>query len=206
MSIFSKIVMFSLVAIFLFGCKTKPRPIAAQTVTKGISPHPGWVDSKNSYKNNQNQSDKVSSYSKGGTLGDPSWANEVIPLEKRDNTTVIGGDDEIDNVLPPIYFGFDQVAVTSSERKKIDQTAQYLKENPIYRLRIEGNCDWRGTSQYNLALGDRRANSIKDYLQLLEISPTRIDTLSNGDQFSTTNGTEEEMNKDRRADLVIMPN
>lgn len=100
MSIFSKIVMFSLVAIFLFGCKTKPRPIAAQTVTKGISPHPGWVDSKNSYKNNQNQSDKVSSYSKGGTLGDPSWANEVIPLEKRDNTTVIGGDDEIDNVLP----------------------------------------------------------------------------------------------------------
>lgn len=217
MSIFSKTITLSLLlSLLLFsGCKTKPDPIPPQTLTSGINPHPGWVDSKGYYKGTKatTTSDNVSPYGKGGTLGDPSWANEntdIIPfnqetvLETRETTIVIDESKELDNVLPPIYFGFDQAAVSSSERKKIDQAAEYLKANPSYRLRIEGNCDWRGTSQYNLALGDRRASSIKDYLQLLEIEPSRIDVLSNGDQFAVTNGTEDEMGKDRRADLVII--
>lgn len=110
-----------------------------------------------------------------------------------------------EGVLPSIYFDFDQDIIKDSERMKLPQAATYLQDNSNQKLLIEGFCDWRGTSEYNLALGDRRANAVKRYLNQMGIGPERIQTLSRGDLDAMVNGTKEQMAKDRRADLVILP-
>lgn len=110
----------------------------------------------------------------------------------------------IDNLLPDIYFDYNTPAVRASERPKLQDVADYLRDNPGDRLVVEGNCDWRGTRDYNLALGDRRASSVKQYLVDLGIDPARIETLSHGDLNATENAAEATMAQDRRADLIVV--
>lgn len=107
-------------------------------------------------------------------------------------------------VLPSVYFDFNQAAIKQSERPKLDQAFQYLQSNPADKLLIEGYCDWRGTAEYNLALGDRRAAGVKQFLTQLGIDAARLEVLSKGDLEAVTDGTEEQMSKDRRADLVVV--
>jgi len=71
----------------------------------------------------------------------------------------------------PIYFDFDRSSIRDEARAVLEETGSYLKENSGIHIRIEGNCDERGTNEYNLALGERRANSAKLFLVSLGISP-----------------------------------
>ena len=85
-------------------------------------------------------------------------------LELRGDGTGIGngmynGREMVKGVLPSVYFGFDSSAIAASERGKLQQAADYLEANPSMGLLIEGHCDRYGTAEYNLALGDRRAES-----------------------------------------------
>ena len=112
--------------------------------------------------------------------------------------------ERIQGLLPSIYFDFDQSFVKVAERFKLEEAADHLKSNANDRLLLEGYCDWRGTTEYNLGLGDRRANAVKIYLHQLGIEPERIGTLSKGDLEAIANGTEEQMAHDRRADLIIL--
>ena len=68
-------------------------------------------------------------------------------------------------------FGFDSSAVGDSGRTTLQEVAAYLEENPSHGILVEGHCDWYGTSEYNLALGDRRAGSVNDYLSTLGHRP-----------------------------------
>ncbi|MEM9160880.1 MAG: OmpA family protein [Verrucomicrobiota bacterium] len=106
-------------------------------------------------------------------------------------------------VFQPIYFDFESSAIKTSERSKLMQAAEDLKRNPSYRLVLEGHCDWRGTAEYNLALGDRRASAVRSYLETLGISASSLDVTSKGDQEAIEGGSAADMSRDRRVELVL---
>lgn len=105
----------------------------------------------------------------------------------------------------PIYFDFDRSSIRDEARAVLEKTASYLKENSGIHIRIEGNCDERGTNEYNLALGERRANSAKLFLISLGISPDRIRTITYGEERPLALGSNEEAwAKNRRDDFVVI--
>jgi outer membrane protein OmpA-like peptidoglycan-associated protein len=102
-----------------------------------------------------------------------------------------------------VYFGFDQFNLAPDQRGKVIELAEFLAENREARLLIEGYCDWKGTSAYNKSLGERRANSVKEYLVELGSDPRRIDTLSIGDEHAIPEAMSDQASLDRRAEFVI---
>lgn len=115
-----------------------------------------------------------------------------------------GTDGGSQNVLDSVYFGFDQSSIPPAERTKVEAAAQYLRDNPGASLIAEGHTDAIGTTEYNNALSDRRANSVKSYLQQLGIPGDRVEVLAmgelNADQ-SATKGSSAAA-EDRRVDLI----
>ena len=108
------------------------------------------------------------------------------------------------NILESVYYGFDSTAIAPQERIKLQAAADYLTSNPDTALLIEGHCDWYGTAEYNLALGDRRANTASQYVQTLGIELGRIQTLSKGSLESVSGLPKDQTFKDRRVDLIIL--
>jgi peptidoglycan-associated lipoprotein len=131
---------------------------------------------------------------------------ESLGLGLRDPsmTGADGMDNRLENLFEPIYYDFDQSFIRPADRPILQDVAAYLEENPEARLLVEGHCDWRGTTEYNMALGDRRARSVTAYLESLGIAPSRMETVSKGDLEAVTEAGEEEMRLDRRADLIIL--
>ena len=129
-------------------------------------------------------------------------ADPMSSLEQRD-PNIIEDENSIRGLLQPVYFDFDQSAIKASERVKLQEAAKYLSEHPDHRILLEGHCDWRGTAEYNLGLGDRRANAAKRYLATLT-SPDRIETLSKGSLDAVQNGDDEARARDRRVEIVIL--
>ncbi len=84
------------------------------------------------------------------------------------------------NVGDRVYFGFDKSSLGEEARSVLEKQAAWLKRYPGYEIAIEGHCDERGTRDYNLALGDRRANAVKDFLVALGLNPNRVSTVSYG--------------------------
>ena len=78
------------------------------------------------------------------------------------------------------YFDYDKADIRSDSREALAQTAEYLKANPSIRITIEGHCDERGSTEYNLGLGDRRSAAVREYLVSLGISADRMNTVSFG--------------------------
>jgi peptidoglycan-associated lipoprotein len=107
-------------------------------------------------------------------------------------------------LLVPVYFDFDKSIIKPAEVAKLQAAVKYLGEHPDQRLLLEGHCDWRGTAEYNLSLGDRRAAAVKQYLEKLKVPTEKLDTLSKGSIGAAEKGTEEQMGKDRRVELVVM--
>lgn len=103
-----------------------------------------------------------------------------------------------------IYFDFDKYNLTPNAREILADKAYWLKKNPSVKVYIEGHCDERGTNEYNLALGERRSNSAKTYLNSLGISPGRMGTISYGEERPVDpSRNEEAWAKNRRAHFVI---
>lgn len=102
-----------------------------------------------------------------------------------------------------VYFDFDRFEIKPAERAKLQAAKAYLDQNPTYRLLLEGHCDWRGTAEYNLGLGDRRANSVKRYLLTLGVAADRLETVSKGSLEAAKNADAATMEKDRRVDLIV---
>lgn len=104
-----------------------------------------------------------------------------------------------------IYFDFDKSFIRAEYRPDLEKKAGFLRDNPNINIRIEGNCDERGTNEYNLALGERRANSAKKFLESLGISPDRIETISYGEERPLALGHDENSwAQNRRDDFVIV--
>ena len=130
-------------------------------------------------------------------------------LELRDDQNSIedgyyNGKEMIVGKLPSIYFGFDSASIPTTERIKLQETANYLANNPSENLLIEGRSDWYGTADYNIALSDRRANSALEYLKTLGADTSRIETLSKGSLEATIGLSKTQASQDRRADLILL--
>jgi peptidoglycan-associated lipoprotein len=108
-------------------------------------------------------------------------------------------------MLKDIHFDYDQYDIRRADEEILRENAAFLKKNPQMKIQIEGHCDERGTSEYNLALGERRANSAKRYLISLGIAPDRISTISYGKERPLDPGhNEEAWAKNRRAHIVVL--
>jgi peptidoglycan-associated lipoprotein len=106
--------------------------------------------------------------------------------------------------LKDAYFDYDQSDLREDARSALSGNAEWLKRYPSIQVLIEGHCDERGTSAYNLALGDRRANAARDYVDSLGIASSRIRTVSYGkERPACTESTEDCWQRNRRAHFVI---
>jgi len=147
-------------------------------------------------------------------LGDGDWASSGAPIDGGE----LGGDELVprgnswgdvdldgpaERPFEAIYFGFDQYNVGQEERPKLEQVAEYMQINRDARILIEGHCDWKGTPAYNMALGDRRASSIQQYLIDLGCDASRIDIRSMGDVESTPNADSSTASLERKAQFRV---
>jgi len=113
-------------------------------------------------------------------------------------------DDLEEQVGARAYFGFDQYSLDSTARTTLDKQAAWMQSNPSVNVVIEGHADERGTREYNLGLGDRRANAVKDYLVALGVNPNRIKTISYGKERPRALGsTEAAWAQNRRSETVV---
>ena len=109
----------------------------------------------------------------------------------------------MESVREPIYFDFDQSDLRPEAREILNVKAEVLRRYPDIRIRIEGHCDERGTVEYNLALGERRAEAARAYLIDLGIDPDRITTVSYGEERPAVEGSNEAAWSQNRRDEFI---
>lgn len=109
-----------------------------------------------------------------------------------------------DSPLRPVFYGLDSSELDEAGRAIVAANAQVLKKYPKWAITVEGHCDERGTAEYNLALGERRAAAVKSYLISLGIAADRVLTVSYGKEFPFDSGhTDAAWASNRRAHFVI---
>ena len=112
----------------------------------------------------------------------PNTARGPVPGSK---------EDFVANVGDRVFFAFDKSDLSTDARGTLDRQAAWLKQWSNQQLTIEGHCDERGTREYNLALGERRANAVKDYLVASGVSASRLKTISYGKERPIVLGSNE---------------
>lgn len=131
---------------------------------------------------------------------------EPVPAPRVEETPV-GREAEAPAVgagLGDAYFDYDEYTIRADARAALEDNARWLNGNPNVRVKIEGHCDERGTNEYNLALGERRAQSAKRFLTALGVDGSRLSTVSYGEERSVcTETTEGCYAKNRRVHFTI---
>ena len=131
--------------------------------------------------------------------GGNSTAIEATPM----NFDAMGSDSGKIDGLVTVHFGYDKSSLDSSSKKDIATNVAWMKKNSGVKVQIEGHCDSRGTIEYNVALGERRANAVKAYMVSLGIPADRLSTISYGKEKPLATGdSEEAWAKNRRANFV----
>ncbi len=134
-----------------------------------------------------------SSGSTGGTAG--GGTTQVQPGSQEDLVL---------NVGDRVFFGFDKFNLADEARATVQRQAAWLKANPTVTVTVEGHADERGTREYNLALGERRATAVKNYLVTLGVSASRVSTISFGKERPVALGhTEAAWSQNRRGVLAV---
>ncbi len=172
-------------ALVLTGCTKKPaRPNPSETM---LGQTPGGRDIANT-----------------GGSAIPVNLGTVDGLTPRDQAWDASGMNRTALQTQTVYFDFDKSDIKPAEREKLKAAKDYLDQNPTHRVLLEGRCDWRGTAEYNLALGDRRASAAKKYLLSLGVKADRVETLSKGSLEAVKNADDATMAKDRRVEIVVL--
>ena len=134
-----------------------------------------------------------SSGSASGEFGDSKQANLQAYLQNE--------------IGDRVYFETDKHNISSASAFTLESQANWLKSTPGFQLLIEGHCDERGTREYNLALGERRGNAVKEFLTSLGVDPGRLTVISYGKERPAAEGsTSEAWSENRRAVLVVSGN
>ncbi|MBM3781042.1 MAG: peptidoglycan-associated lipoprotein Pal [Acidobacteria bacterium] len=140
----------------------------------------------------------------------PRPAQEPMPVPPEpDSIRASDLPDDLDSlnrsgVLKPVFFDLDSSDVNAASQQVLQENAEVLRRNMRWQVTIEGHCDERGTAEYNLALGERRALSARTYLLSLGIPAERVRTVSYGKEFPFDQGHDEAAwSKNRRAHFVI---
>ena len=107
--------------------------------------------------------------------------------------------------LQDVHFDYDRYDLRSEDRGILQQNAEWLKAHPQSKVEVEGHCDERGTVEYNLALGAKRAKAVKDYLGSLGVSSDRLSTISYGEELPLCRESNESCwGRNRRAHSVVL--
>lgn len=133
----------------------------------------------------------------GATGADGANAGLSLELNGDSDNGKAGG-------LQTVFFGFDSSDLDSGVKDTLKANAEYLKTNANVDIQVEGHCDERGGRQYNLALGERRAKAVRDYLVALGVESKRLSTISYGSERPKAEGSDESAwSQNRRANFVV---
>jgi len=138
------------------------------------------------------------------TIDDTAAELQETDLGAGEFTAIDPSDPVLSAIFKNILFNYDQFSLTPQACAILDSIGAWMKGNPGKVLMIEGHCDDRGTNEYNLALGDRRANSAKTYLVQLGVDSARIYTISYGEERPIVDGSNESAwAKNRRGEFKL---
>ena len=145
----------------------------------------------------------------GGAVQQPMTettpAREQVVTQEQARETAQAPAADLEAELQEVYFNFDSADLSEDSRSILTKNADYLSKQSGVKVRIEGNCDERGSDDYNMALGERRAKAAKDYLVNLGIASDRLSTISYGEEKPVDAGHDEEAwGMNRRAEFVII--
>ncbi len=138
---------------------------------------------------------------------EPEPVLEVAQEESLDTRTFVIGEGRTTEGMLPIYYDFDKSDIRADQQPRIEVNADFMDavENTELDVRIEGNTDSRGTNEYNMALGERRALAAKKAIIMLGIDEERLSTVSYGEERLLLTGQDEESwAKNRRSDFVVV--
>lgn len=173
----SPILALALVASVVLGCGSKQKP--STTETTSTAPQPPAPPP-------------------------PAPVFEEMTEESEQDELAAPEESGEEELFTPVYFEYDSSVLGAEARQHLADVAEYLAQNPDATLLVEGHCDERGTTEYNIGLGERRAQAIRDYLVRLGVDGTRISTISYGEERPAVAGHDEmawAMN--RRGELVL---
>ena len=134
-------------------------------------------------------SQKAVSGSASATSGSSSKADSVKKGSSLFAKAKETASDKLISVGDRVYFGYDSAELSNEAKQMLDKQSRFLRANADLSFTIEGHCDERGTREYNLALGERRANAAKDYLMTYGISGNRISVISYGKERPVDSGS-----------------
>ena len=135
------------------------------------------------------------------TVTDPVQAGQTPAADVPASTPGAGATDFANST---IFFAYDDYSLTTEAQAELSKIGEYLKANTTAVVQVEGHCDERGTVEYNLALGERRAQSVKSYLVNLGVTDARLSTISYGEEKPASEGHDEgAWVKNRRAAFVL---
>jgi peptidoglycan-associated lipoprotein len=133
-----------------------------------------------------------------GTDQSGGVAGAIVPGSQADFLRAVPSD--------RVFFDTDEFALTAEDRSILDAQAEYLLRYPAVTVTIEGHADERGTREYNLALGDRRANSVRNYLESRGVAANRMTTISWGKERPAAEGSNESAWSQNRRAVTVLPN
>ncbi len=202
---FPVLFLAALLAAGAVGCKKGPKNVTTIEGRRTTAPGPDNMSGTNpgvgkGVNNGGTLTDDGSSKSNNVKIGNIDEEG----LGKRPNPDDVT-EDSLILASQTVSFEYDKSSVKSSERSKVEAAAAYLKNEPRYLLKVEGHCDERGTEEYNRALGERRALSIREYLLTLGVSADRVTTISFGKDRPAVPGHDESAySQNRRGAFIVL--
>ena len=169
----------AMLMVYLGGCSTTKPAAKPDESTQAQQPNT-QTPSKSLANAPVSESSSLAKLQKGGAIGTPA-----------------------SSPLKDIYFDFDRADLRADAREILKANADWLKRNPAATVQIEGHCDERGTAEYNLALGAKRAQTAKDYLVTLGISEQRMSTISYGQELPVCTEHNEDCWQKNRHDRFV---
>lgn len=172
-----------ILALFGFGCAQRKAVAPAETQPQAVQPKGAEAEGE------KKGPEKVTE-------------QKVAKVESKEMPSKM---EEVAGMFNDIHFDFDKYDIKDEAKPVLKSVADYLIKNSAEKVLIEGHCDERGTSEYNLGLGDRRSKAAKDYLVSLGIPSSRVDTISYGKEKPLCNEHNEDCwARNRRAHFVVM--
>ena len=160
-------------AALLTACETASEIDAIASGASGSSATTSATTSTASSGSSESSSSSSSSTSSSGASGSSSESTTTYSYDTDPKTALIKVGDRV-------LFGYDSSELDDDDRSVLDNQAKFLNQNPSLKVTIEGHCDERGTREYNLALGEKRASAVKDYLISVGLNSERISVVSYG--------------------------
>ena len=189
-----RLIALAAVAFFVAACET-----ASQTSTDSAGESSSSTASSSASTTSSSSGSSGSSGSSSSSSSSSSAASSSSAPDPR-----ASAEEALAKIGNTVYFGYDSSALSDDAQATLSRQAGFLKGNPALTVTIEGHCDERGTREYNLALGERRAAAMRDYLLAQGINPARIRVISYGKERPVASGSNEtSWSKNRRAATVL---